>query len=319
MNDLFVFAAHNTVVALVLALFVYGLTRVWRNPPVAHVLWLLVLLKLVAPPVMRVDWSALRLRRIDVARAARSSLTCRESRGRRLKATLVSSIGRRLERLRRRRPTSVNGASTLPPAFGYSGIEGGPSCFGSGSAAPACARWSPRRELCVSSASCETRCRRPSGCNDSRLKSPASSASDGCRTCAMSNASRSLCFGAPAVARRSSCRCGCSASSMTNRLAMILAHELAHLRRRDHWVRAVELIVSTVYWWNPLVWVIRRQIHQAEDLCCDAWVRWAFPELHETLRRGRAQDGGVAERVAGRRAAAAGQSVSAFPFTESED
>jgi beta-lactamase regulating signal transducer with metallopeptidase domain len=59
---------------------------------------------------------------------------------------------------------------------------------------------------------------------------------------------------------------------------MILAHELAHLRRRDHWVRGVELIVSAIYWWNPLVWVIRRQIHQAEDLCCDAWVRWALPD-----------------------------------------
>ncbi|MGH7134972.1 MAG: M56 family metallopeptidase, partial [Pirellulales bacterium] len=33
-----------------------------------------------------------------------------------------------------------------------------------------------------------------------------------------------------------------------------------------------------VYWWNPLVWFIRRRIHEAEDLCCDAWVRWAFPE-----------------------------------------
>ncbi len=57
MNDLLVLAAHNTVVALVLALFVFGLTRVWRNPPVVHVLWLLVLLKLVAPPVIRVDWT----------------------------------------------------------------------------------------------------------------------------------------------------------------------------------------------------------------------------------------------------------------------
>ncbi len=60
--------------------------------------------------------------------------------------------------------------------------------------------------------------------------------------------------------------------------AMILAHELAHLRRRDHWVRAVELVVATVYWWNPLVWAIRRQIHHSEDLCCDAWVRSAFPD-----------------------------------------
>ena len=61
MDDLFVFAAHNTAVALVFVLFVYGLTRVWRNPPVAHLLWLLVLLKLVAPSVMRVEWSALQL------------------------------------------------------------------------------------------------------------------------------------------------------------------------------------------------------------------------------------------------------------------
>ena len=59
MNDLFLIAAHNTVVALAFAIVVYGLTRVWRNPAFAHVLWLLVLLKLVAPPVMRVDWSAL--------------------------------------------------------------------------------------------------------------------------------------------------------------------------------------------------------------------------------------------------------------------
>ncbi len=59
MNTLFLLAAHNTVVALVFALVVFGLTRVWRNPPVAHVLWLLVLLRLVAPPVVQVGWTAL--------------------------------------------------------------------------------------------------------------------------------------------------------------------------------------------------------------------------------------------------------------------
>ncbi len=26
------------------------------------------------------------------------------------------------------------------------------------------------------------------------------------------------------------------------------------------------------------MWAIRRQIHDAEDLCCDAWVRCAFPD-----------------------------------------
>lgn len=60
--------------------------------------------------------------------------------------------------------------------------------------------------------------------------------------------------------------------------SMILAHEVAHLCRRDHWVRLIELVISTVYWWNPLVWFVRRQMHRAEESCCDAWVRWAFPE-----------------------------------------
>lgn len=60
--------------------------------------------------------------------------------------------------------------------------------------------------------------------------------------------------------------------------AMVLAHELAHLRRRDHWVRFIELIASVLHWWNPLVWWVRRQLHAVEEQCCDAWVAWAFPD-----------------------------------------
>src|SRR5579871_4166568 len=52
----------------------------------------------------------------------------------------------------------------------------------------------------------------------------------------------------------------------------LLAHELAHVRRRDHWVRWLELIVSAVYWWYPLVWLARRRLHVHEEECCDAWV-----------------------------------------------
>ena len=47
--------------------------------------------------------------------------------------------------------------------------------------------------------------------------------------------------------------------------ALILAHELAHLRRRDHWVRGLELVVATVYWWNPLVWVRRVTLASRSD------------------------------------------------------
>jgi beta-lactamase regulating signal transducer with metallopeptidase domain len=52
----------------------------------------------------------------------------------------------------------------------------------------------------------------------------------------------------------------------------LLMHELAHLRRRDHWVRLLEVAATIVYWWHPLVWLARRQLHEAEEQCCDAWV-----------------------------------------------
>ncbi|HEV3255606.1 MAG TPA: M56 family metallopeptidase [Gemmataceae bacterium] len=58
----------------------------------------------------------------------------------------------------------------------------------------------------------------------------------------------------------------------------LLAHELAHYRRRDHWVRALELLATGLYWWHPVVWWGRHELRQAEEECCDAWVVWALPE-----------------------------------------
>src|SRR5579859_624246 len=52
----------------------------------------------------------------------------------------------------------------------------------------------------------------------------------------------------------------------------ILLHELAHWRRRDHWVRWIELAATTIYWWNPVCWIARRELREAEEQCCDAWV-----------------------------------------------
>jgi beta-lactamase regulating signal transducer with metallopeptidase domain len=58
----------------------------------------------------------------------------------------------------------------------------------------------------------------------------------------------------------------------------LLAHELAHLRRRDHWVRLPEVLASVLYWWCPLMWYARRRLREAEEQCCDAWVVWALPD-----------------------------------------
>lgn len=52
----------------------------------------------------------------------------------------------------------------------------------------------------------------------------------------------------------------------------VLAHELAHVKRRDHWVRWLEFVVQGVYWWFPLVPFARRQLHSCEEESCDAIV-----------------------------------------------
>ncbi len=57
----------------------------------------------------------------------------------------------------------------------------------------------------------------------------------------------------------------------------LLLHELAHLKRRDHWIRWAELAIAGLYWWNPSLWWLRRALREAEEQCCDAWVVWAMP------------------------------------------
>lgn len=57
----------------------------------------------------------------------------------------------------------------------------------------------------------------------------------------------------------------------------ILAHELGHIRRKDHWVRLLELLVSTLFWWNPVVWWACRMIRDLEEQCCDGLVLGALP------------------------------------------
>jgi WD40 repeat protein len=59
--------------------------------------------------------------------------------------------------------------------------------------------------------------------------------------------------------------------------ATLLAHELAHLRRGDHWVRRLELVVLALYWWHPVAWWARHAIQEAEEACCDAWVVETLP------------------------------------------
>ena len=65
----------------------------------------------------------------------------------------------------------------------------------------------------------------------------------------------------------------------------IVMHEVAHIRRRDHWVGWLEVAAGCLYWWNPVFWWARARMHESAELACDAWVLKALP----TARRAYAE------------------------------
>ncbi len=58
----------------------------------------------------------------------------------------------------------------------------------------------------------------------------------------------------------------------------LIAHELAHLSRRDHWVVRLELLAGLLWWWNPVFRLARRRVRDEAELACDARVVRAFPD-----------------------------------------
>ena len=69
-------------------------------------------------------------------------------------------------------------------------------------------------------------------------------------------------------------------------LDALLAHELAHVRRRDHWVRLVEIAATALFWWYPVTWWARRALRRAEERCCDEWVLRLLPRCAEAYANG---------------------------------
>lgn len=55
----------------------------------------------------------------------------------------------------------------------------------------------------------------------------------------------------------------------------LFAHELAHYRRRDHWLVWLDILVLAAFWWHPVAWLAQRSRRLAAEECCDGYVmRW---------------------------------------------
>ena len=52
-------------------------------------------------------------------------------------------------------------------------------------------------------------------------------------------------------------------------LRFILRHELTHYRRRDLWYKLVLLAANALHWFNPLIWLLRREAERDLELTCD--------------------------------------------------
>ena len=58
----------------------------------------------------------------------------------------------------------------------------------------------------------------------------------------------------------------------TEQLRLILSHELAHISRWDYLCRWIEWLACVFFWWNPVVWWARHNLRANEEICCDELV-----------------------------------------------
>ena len=289
MSWLLSLGVHNAVVVMFLALVALGVTRIWKNPPLAHWMWLLVLLKLVTPPLVNLDlggWNRESPNPVGLSPGAADFLASQPiARGPRTPNSGEPRAEAELSRAREENPNSVasDDRRSVFPAGPRSTLAGVWSVTHSG------LMW-----IWVGGAALFALLAGIRIIRFQRLLAGLLPASEPLQSVASDLANRMGLRQAPdtrvaqsAVAPLVWCVGGRATIVLPLRLlaaldkdqtAMVLAHELAHLRRRDHWVRVLELAVSILYWWHPLVWWIRRQLHAAEEQCCDAWVAWVFPD-----------------------------------------
>lgn len=95
-------------------------------------------------------------------------------------------------------------------------------------------------------------------------------------------------------------------------LRAIIAHELAHVRRYDYLVNFYQMVVEAIFFFNPAVWWVSRQVRFEREACCDKAVVVA---TGERIRYAEAL-AGWAQRL---KEASAGATAPAVAFGKPDD
>lgn len=285
MNLLWQALLSNIAIVAILAITAYVVTRIWRNPQLAHALWVLLLLKLVTPPFVNVPLPAWFLA-ADSRGPDRSSADAVQA------APRFSEGNTRAEPS----PSSISAGNSRVMSEAAAFVVAPPP------ESPSWKRpWDWRAALVLAwgvgslliAAVVIFRVRR-----FARLVAATEFASDEIQSDAddlarqlgmhRSPPVRVVDGAIPPVVWSVGFRteilfpAALLASLGSEERRTILVHELAHVGRRDHWVRWLETFVVALYWWNPIVWFIRRELNVAEEECCDAWVVWLAPQNRRT-------------------------------------
>lgn len=267
----------NSLLALPLAAIAWAIGRGRRNPSAAHLAWVLVLVRLAMPPVASVPGLSIELPGIRAmaggdtvaaplnagqpARSVTSGAASADSRAHAVRSG-ASSASAAPGRADAPPPQASFGAFDPWMALGAVWMLG--TCAIVACTVVRLARF--RRALRAASAPADAAVRRLAERAAADLGMPLRA--DVVVTRGNGVPFVWWCLGRTRIMLPASL----VASLSERELRLVLTHELAHVRRRDHLVRWLDWGVVAWLWWNPLAWLARRGLRASEEIACDALV-----------------------------------------------
>ncbi|NBP51915.1 MAG: M56 family metallopeptidase, partial [Actinobacteria bacterium] len=271
------YALGNTILAVPLAVLAFAIGRSRRAPALAHVAWVLVLVRLAMPPIASVPWLSLSVPVLPADPAAPAVETVPQVDGPRRHDARFATPHQRASLVESSAVSGVDAAVGRPVSevalapvaaidpWHVAGILwiGGTAAILAVSATRVVRFRRELRAACTPAAPDVVDLARRAAAD---LGTPM-------RAAILVTGAGTVPFVWAFVGRATIVLpAGVVAAATKAELRLILMHELAHVRRGDHLVRWLDWAVVAWLWWNPLAWIARRGLRSTEELACDALV-----------------------------------------------